>query len=67
MPNLLEDLLRGAGAAMKGVGAKVLTRGLDSAFEDMETAANEALRRVQRARRKLKTIEKGENPKEADK
>ena len=55
--SLLEDIMRGAVDAAKGLGAKVATRGLDAAFEDLEGAGAEWVRRVQRARRRIKWME----------
>jgi hypothetical protein len=64
MSPILGSLLQSAAEMAKGLGHKVMTRGVDAMFEDLEKAATEATRRVQKARRRLKAIEKHEPFKE---
>lgn len=61
MPSLLEDIMHGAVSAARGLGHKVAARGLDAAFEDLESAGAEWTRRVQRARRRIKHMEEHPN------
>lgn len=65
MPSLLEDIMHGAVSAARGLGHKVAARGLDAAFEDLESAGSvfhaEWTRRVQRARRRIKHMEEHPN------